>query len=149
MTQTTTQPTTSTIPTAPLEQAIAAALESMRRTAERAAAKGRDDFYDVWAAEVMDQQPTIFVAVQLPGQTLAWLIDASTENEGVLEAHVSHTYDLPDANGRPRHDDLPNVAKRELWTRLYDELAEDVSWLVKERSAQHVREFGSWRPETD
>jgi hypothetical protein len=98
--------TASTIETAPLEDGIVAALESMRRAAGQAQAKGRDDFYDAWQADVMDQQPTIFVAVQLQGQTMAWLLDPS-QNEGVLEAFVWHHFDLPEANGEPRHDGPP------------------------------------------
>ena len=121
------------IDTAPIETAIAAALEAMRRTAAEAAAKGRDDFYDVWMAEAMDRQPAIFVAVAL---------------EGVLETHVSHRFDLPDADGNLRSD-IPRVASREVWTRLYDSVAENVSWMVRERSGQHIREYRQWRPGTD
>jgi hypothetical protein len=135
------------IETASLEDAIGAALESMWRAAEAAEAKGRDDFYDACTADVMTRQPTIFVAVALPGETMAWLIDPS-ENEGVLEAHVSPCFDLPDASGWPRHDGPPQVATREAWTRLYHELAEDVSWLVRERSGQHLGEHDRWIPET-
>ncbi len=136
------------IKTAPLEAAIAATLESMWRASEAAEANGRDDFYDAWTADVLSQQPMIFVAVQLPGETMAWLIDPTTDNEGVLEAHVSHRFDL-DANGQPRHDDPSNVAKRDSWTRVYDQLAENVSWLVRERSGRHIRGYGHWLPETD
>ena len=120
----------------------------MRRAAAEAAAEGRDDFYTAWTADVMDRQPTIFVAVALPGETMAWLLDPSA-NEGVLEAHVSHLFDLPDANGQPRHDGPPNVAEREMWTRLYNSVAEDVSWLVRERTGQHLREHEQWDPQVD
>jgi hypothetical protein len=36
-----------------------------------------------------------------------------------------------------------------MWTRLYDELAEDVSWLVRERNGQHLRGHDRWTPATD
>lgn len=147
MTDTTTRPNASATESAPIETAITAALESMRKAAARAGAKGRDDFYDVWQAEAMDRQPMIFVAAALPGEMMAWLIDPSA-SEGVLETHISHHFDLPDADGTLRSD-IPRVAKREVWTRLFDSVAEDVSWLVRERSGQHISEYRQWRPETD
>jgi hypothetical protein len=136
------------VATAPLEQAIATALESMRRAAAKAAAKGRDDFYETWTADVMDRQPIIFVAAALPGGVMAWVIDPS-DAEGVLEAHVSYRFDLPDADGAQRHDLPPSLAKHEMWTRLYASVVEDVSWLVRERSGQHIRDYKGWWPETD
>ena len=147
MTETMTQPRASTITTAPLEQALAAALESMRRAAAEAAAKGRDDFYDAWTTDVLDHQPVIFVAAALRGETMAWLIDPSAA-EGVLKAHISHFFDLPAAEGRTRGD-IPCVATRESWTRLYDSVAEDVAWLVRERNGSRIRECPGWWPETD
>jgi hypothetical protein len=147
MTDTTTAASGSAIKTAPLEQGIAAALESMRRAAEEAAAKGRDDFYDVWTAEALDRQPMIFVAAALPGATMAWLIDPSA-NEGVLEVDITHRFDLTGEYGEPRSD-LPPAVRREMWTRLYDAVAEDVSWLVRERYGTGIREHQSWSPETD
>jgi hypothetical protein len=148
MTDTTTRPAASTIETAPIEQGIAAALESMRRTAAaEAAAKGRDDFYDAWQADAMDRQPIIFLAAHLPGQTTAWLIDPS-DAEGVLEVDISHHFELPDAEGHLRGD-CPPVATHVTWTRLYDSLAENVSWLVRERSGTTIRDYPWGRPATD
>lgn len=72
----------------------------------------------------------------------------SADAEGVLEAHISHHCDLPDADGRLRSD-LPRVATRESWTRLFASVADDVSWLVRERSGQGLSDYGRWRPETD
>jgi hypothetical protein len=137
----------SAIETAPLEHGIAAALESMRWAAAEAAARGRDDFYDAWQADAMDRQPMIFVAVALPGQTTAWLLDPSP-NEGVLEVDISHHFELPDAEGQLRGE-RPPVATREIWTRLFDAVAEDISWLVRERSGSSLRDYWRWRPETD
>ena len=135
------------IDTAPIERAIAAALESMRRAAAEAAAKGPDDFYDRWMASALDRPPVIFVAAALPGEMMAWLIDPSAP-KGVLEAHISYRFDLPDADGN-RRSNYPHVATRESWTRLYDSVAEDVSWLVRERSGQPISAYRRWRPETD
>ena len=137
-----------TIATAPLEEAIGAAIESMWRAAEEADAKGRDDVYDAWQADVMGQRPILFVAAALPGELMAWLLDPS-DAEGVLEAHIRYRYDLPDADGKLEHSDIPRVAQRESWTRLYESVTEDISWLIRERSGQHLREYGRGRPETD
>ena len=137
----------STIETAPLEQGIAAALESMRRAAAEAAARGRDDFYDAWQADAMDRQPMIFLAVALPGQTLAWLLDPSPA-EGVLEVDINHHFEIPDAEGNLRGG-RPPVATCEVWTRLFDELAEQVSWLIREHNGSSLRNYWRWGADTD
>ena len=134
------------VETASVERALAAALASMR-TASEAAAKGRDDFSDVWTAEVMDRQPLVFVAAVLPGETMAWLLDPG--NEAVLEAEIAHRFDF--AGVGTSRDDIPyrRVASQELWTRLFDSVADGVSWLVRERRGRSLSDYPQWRPETD
>ena len=123
------------VETASVERALAAALASMRTAAEEAAAKGRDDFSDVWTAEVMDRQPLVFVAAVLPGlpgQTMTWLMEP--EGDGVLSAEVTQ---FGSADSMPRE---VGYAHLELKTKLLDTIARDVGWLVKERSGQFPHE---------
>jgi hypothetical protein len=140
MTNATMTPTT-------IETTIAAALDQMRRAAAEAATRGSGDFYDAWTAEALDRPPTILVAVQLPGQTLAWIVDAG-DAEGAIEAHVSHRHDLPATTfeGLRPVEDAP-LAELMPWSRSFAALAESVSWLVRERTGQHLREYVQARPD--
>ena len=139
------------IETASIEHAIDAALARMRSAAAEAAveaaANGRDDFCEVWTAEVMDHQPMVFVAALLPGETRAWLIDPG--NEDVLESYVSHDFDLT-ADGALRSDRQGlGIQPRGLWSRLYASVADDVSWLVRERSGRPLSAHRQWTPQTN
>jgi hypothetical protein len=127
MTNATMTPTT-------IETTIAATLDQLRRAAADAATRGRDDFYDAWTAAALDTPPTILVAVRLPGQTLAWLVDAG-DGEGAIEAHVSDRHDLPATTDDAR------LAQLMPWSQSFAALVESVSWLVRERTGQHLREY--------
>ena len=66
--------TTNTAPDTALsiEDAITRSLAAMRAVA--AQAPESTDYLDVWAREIMDQRPLIYVAVVMEGQTLGWVM---------------------------------------------------------------------------
>ena len=95
----------------------------------------RGDFSDVWTAEVMDHQPMVFVAAVLPGQTMTWLMEPEgPEGDGVLRAEASQ---VGSADNMPR---AVGYAHLELKTMLFDRIARDVGWLVKERTCLFPQE---------
>ena len=78
---------------------------------------------------------------------MAWLI--APGNDDVLESYVSHDYDLT-ADGALRSNRRGlGVQPRDVWSRLDTQVADDVSWLVRERNGQPLSEYQQWRPETD